>query len=725
MDSTVQLGKDKESLKSLEEIDKSVAFVETLFGRYTWDEAEKGHILEDLDFIRRKRNDKNLNLSIIGEFSSGKSTFINALLRDNLLESANLQGTTTANTIIRYAPDYGIIIKYKDGVAKTFSWKNVRQRVGDSRSIISLILSCFGLFSFIFQSLTSLFRRKKTLHEFKERIKELTTNQSEANLIKEIIIEHPAEVLKSGITIIDTPGINSLERWHEEVTKSAIREISDVSVILTTADKPMPDTLNGFIKENLSDVLQQCIFVATKMDVLREKERKGQLDYIRQKISDAFKLSDPIVLPHTPMFVLGEANQKYRKTYSYERDDHQKLIEDSYKTETTIYQRLAQQRITIQVQKLSNVMSRTLSNLSSSINLRREEFKERYAILEKHQKPDFLEFINNMAEKYTTKFNKEYEKHREEMWKILNPIYDSQIQSIANDFFGLPDKDSLEPFYKNKMPEIFTVNATMLIRESHNHFTRLSEIATRILEDFWVEFSKIYSELATLDVKSANIKFNIDKKQIGTVSFDHNTLNQSFQNFDFKDNLTTFGGVGVGATIGTFILPGIGTIIGGAIGGFLGALFGPSLDKLKSNIWEQITPDIGQYRQDIYDYISNDIHQKYEKLLDHVVSQLEVCFDAYHELVASMRQQNEEERQRLEKYIAMTKVDSNEIQNILAFFGVNPSLPIHAPKEIPRFGNAMLSTNSCPSCNAVIEVGDSFCLNCGKTVHPFSKPGLE
>ena len=286
----MQTDHGEENSKALAEIDSSVAFVETLLGRYTWDETERANIAADLNFIHRKRKDKYLNLSIIGEFSSGKSTFINALLRENLLESANLQGTTTANTVIRYAPNYDVIVNFKNGTVERFSDKNLSQS------------------------------------EFKAYIKELTTNQNLASQVEGIIIEHPAEALKGvggyPIAIIDTPGTNSLERWHEEVTKTAIREISDVSLILTTTDKPMPITLNDFIRENLSDVLQQCIFIATKMDVVREKERESQLDYIRQKISDDFKLADPIVLPYTQMFVLGEADQEYRETYTYEKDDY-------------------------------------------------------------------------------------------------------------------------------------------------------------------------------------------------------------------------------------------------------------------------------------------------------------------------------------------------------------------------------------------------------------------
>jgi len=49
--------------------------------------------------IQKRKDDPNLYLAVIGEFSSGKSTFINALLRDDLLKTSALVTTATATRI--------------------------------------------------------------------------------------------------------------------------------------------------------------------------------------------------------------------------------------------------------------------------------------------------------------------------------------------------------------------------------------------------------------------------------------------------------------------------------------------------------------------------------------------------------------------------------------------------------------------------------------------------
>jgi gas vesicle protein len=44
-------------------------------------------------------------------------------------------------------------------------------------------------------------------------------------------------------------------------------------------------------------------------------------------------------------------------------------------------------------------------------------------------------------------------------------------------------------------------------------------------------------------------------------------------------------GAGAGAAIGTFLFPGIGTLVGGVLGGVAGWLFGPSLAELKAKVF--------------------------------------------------------------------------------------------------------------------------------------------
>lgn len=57
------------------------------------------------------------------------------------------------------------------------------------------------------------------IDELKKGIAGVTTKESIAKVLKAVRIGLPSSNLHSGIRIIDTPGTNATEKWHEEVTK--------------------------------------------------------------------------------------------------------------------------------------------------------------------------------------------------------------------------------------------------------------------------------------------------------------------------------------------------------------------------------------------------------------------------------------------------------------------------------------------------------------------------
>lgn len=222
---------------------KHLRFAEQIINRYKWDSDVEKSLKSRLEKIKKKHKDKKLNLSVIGEFSVGKSTFINGLLREDLLTSNILQGTTVASTIIEHSSDYAMLVELKNNKTNRFTYNN--------------------------------------LNDLKEGINKYAATPQFAKQVDSISVYHPSSDFLKDIRIIDTPGTNALEAWHEETTIRAIRELSDASIILIDATKILPETQKNFIHEHLEDVLGQCIFIVTKIDCVRSRERERTLEYVR------------------------------------------------------------------------------------------------------------------------------------------------------------------------------------------------------------------------------------------------------------------------------------------------------------------------------------------------------------------------------------------------------------------------------------------------------------
>lgn len=633
-----------------------IDFIYTLLNKYDWNDEVKDDILKNLNIVKNKINDSKLYLSIIGEFSTGKSTFINALLRDNLLEADTLQGTTTVNTIIQYAPYYNIII--------TSSNKEVMNLRKQQRN---------NVFKRFFKYVISILNRKDdngiSLSDMKSVIKKITTTEKYSDPKIKVIIEHPSDFLKGGIVIIDTPGTNSNEKWHEEVTKSALRDISDTSLILTTADKPLPETLNSFIKGNMIDVLNHSIFVATKMDVVRESERNRQLLYIEHKINDTFDINMPTVLPYTPLFVLGESCEDIKKSNSYVKNDYKDLLDQSYDTEEKIYQYIIKHKSIIQNEKIFKILKTMLGDMSKNLDQLLRNYQYRHDLIMRHKRRNLQNFTDEMIDKYSKSYLsmiEDDEVYDKISYQILS-VRNEHISELATLFSGLEDYKSIKAFCTNTLTIKLEYSGKQLVQKTYEQCNIYRKIAKTTLKNFWREFEEEYSELKAIDVKKLSYSKN-DSKDIISISSKNTeteSLLKDIENIQDTNLGVNLAGGGIGAIIGSFILPGVGTAIGAYLGTALSKLFAPDFETVKKETWNKITQSIDSYYNNVFDYLHKEILKFNQDMCTNIESQISNCLTEYSDLVDNLTKQDEIEKKELNIKISEIENDMNEISNIL------------------------------------------------------------
>ena len=66
---------------------------------------------KSLNKIRSRTKDSNIYLGVVGEFSSGKSTLINALIGADFFVTNAVQGTTTVVTKLAYSNNINLVLK--------------------------------------------------------------------------------------------------------------------------------------------------------------------------------------------------------------------------------------------------------------------------------------------------------------------------------------------------------------------------------------------------------------------------------------------------------------------------------------------------------------------------------------------------------------------------------------------------------------------------------------
>ena len=156
-----------------------------------------------------------LHVSLFGEFSSGKTTFLNALLGDDLL-SVSLEPTTAVPTFIRYGRSFNLHVEKSNGSRLTFFegtppfWARF---VGNK------------------DMLGSLMKEKENIREF---LAEWTKEDRRASEVKRLEMEIPSPWLEGNIVLVDTPGTNVEVERHRNFTDSVIGN-TDVALFLIKA----------------------------------------------------------------------------------------------------------------------------------------------------------------------------------------------------------------------------------------------------------------------------------------------------------------------------------------------------------------------------------------------------------------------------------------------------------------------------------------------------------
>lgn len=189
---------------------------------------EMARIKDLFDRLRVK-----LNIVIVGQFNSGKSTFINSLLRREIAMVDETEMTYSLN-YLTFGETEKATIQWKNGTTESLAINKVNQMLKENRD----------------QS------------EFRERI-------------ETVMFQYPYRELEN-INIWDTPGLGSLTKENRERTSSIIQEADVVIwVIDVTA---LGDASDRMEMERVKNLGKPILLVINKMDLVDTAGAKAEID---------------------------------------------------------------------------------------------------------------------------------------------------------------------------------------------------------------------------------------------------------------------------------------------------------------------------------------------------------------------------------------------------------------------------------------------------------------
>lgn len=220
---------------------------------------------EDADPLQQLREDVSrgiFSIVMVGEFSAGKSTFLNALMRKRILPSFTSETTATVN-FLRHtdqAPETGVcgVVYYQDGTEKKLTELSVET--------LEKVVSTRG-------------------DSQETRI---------AATVKHVDLFLDSDFLKEGVMLVDSPGLNSNYDLHRNITEAQIKA-SHASIVVFNAGQPGSKSNFEFLRD------------------LKEKQKSDNIFYLLNRI-DNIKTSEESVDS-----VIKNIQENYRNTFPGEK----------------------------------------------------------------------------------------------------------------------------------------------------------------------------------------------------------------------------------------------------------------------------------------------------------------------------------------------------------------------------------------------------------------------
>ncbi len=237
---------------------------------------------------------KAFTIAVVGEFSRGKSTLLNALLgRPNLLPTA-IMPSTAAITVLHYGEREYARVEYRDGVVR----ENVP--LSDlSHFVVGSGLDGKDASTRAARHIRGL-KSERDLEGFsfeqmgKEVAKQLAASTATSQ-VRRVDVYCNSPFLEGGICVVDTPGIGSVNPEHGEATRAFIHK-ADAVIFLINTDPVISATECNFLTF-LQDYVSNFVFAITKIDRYSDMEREQSIAYTTQTIRDYAGIAEPRIYP--------------------------------------------------------------------------------------------------------------------------------------------------------------------------------------------------------------------------------------------------------------------------------------------------------------------------------------------------------------------------------------------------------------------------------------------
>ncbi len=291
--------------------------------------------------------------------------------------------------------------------------------------------------------------------------------QIRERVIDDYLIEqyYPFEKLKN-LSIVDTPGTNSIVRRHQEIAEDFIPRC-DLVLFTTSVDRPFSETEREFLELIVKGWAKKIVFVLTKTDIKEPDELEEIQKYLKNSCLQFFGF-EPTVFPVSS-----------KQAYQAKDENNQKLYQDSgfHALEDYLFKELHQRE---------KLKLKLCSPLDAALKLKEqtlEQFEKRLELLK--EDATTVETIHGQLEQSQKELNEGSERFLEELEKVL---YEFETRGLH----WIDDNVTITNIRLLRNPEAFRHAFEVEVVKDFSH--KIEEILQACLDWFTKKNLKVWQD---------------------------------------------------------------------------------------------------------------------------------------------------------------------------------------------------------------------------------------
>jgi len=352
-----------------------------------------------------------IDVVILGQFKSGKSSFLNSIIGKPILPVGVIPVTTTI-TCVQYGKRERAIVRHFDG----------QQTDVDIGAI----------------------------EDFTSEAK----NPANQKNVEVVDLEHPSLEKYAGLRLVDTPGLGSIFKSHIETSENWLPEVG-CALLAISSDRPLAENDLQLIRD-LRKHTPKIVLLLTKADLLSPEQQKEVIHFFRTALRKELHEEFPIFLYSTRLgteqWKQGVENEIFRPLSINRDEEFSNILQ--HKVQSLRKGCLSYLEIALKTSLQADLDREQLRNQILNEKVNYELIREEISLVARENSLQTRELIQNYLEKF----------HEPQLKKKLLEMLQKELPSWKGDVGKLTHR------YEDWRREVLTEEIDHISKTEYKHF---------------------------------------------------------------------------------------------------------------------------------------------------------------------------------------------------------------------------------------------------------------